>query len=189
MPMQEHMSNPDKKPKICILLPLAYPLFNRSYHAPFGGTETRISFITRELARRELFDINMIVGAFGQPHIDVRDGITFYSWQGREIWGVYKQSRWNPPTWHPSILDKGFKRIRRYLGWTTSLAQDYHPPIGMIEGYPITHQMISIYDEVDADIYIVPGNTIFSAETAFFCEQRGKKYVFQAGSDFDYFPE
>jgi hypothetical protein len=49
--------------------------------------------------------------------------------------------------------------------------------------------MVSIYDEVDADIYLVPGNTIFSAEVAFFCQKRGKKYVFQAGSDLDYYPE
>ena len=49
--------------------------------------------------------------------------------------------------------------------------------------------MISIYDEIDADIYIVPGNSEFSTEVAFYCKQHEKRYVFLAGSDIDYVPE
>jgi glycosyltransferase involved in cell wall biosynthesis len=49
--------------------------------------------------------------------------------------------------------------------------------------------MISIYSEVGADIYVVPGNSHFSTEVAFYCQQRGKRYVFLAGSDMDYAPE
>ena len=54
--------------------------------------------------------------------------------------------------------------------------------------YVVESQLISIYDEVDADIYMVPGNSLLSAEMGFYCQQRGKKYVFLAGSDIDFNP-
>jgi glycosyltransferase involved in cell wall biosynthesis len=49
--------------------------------------------------------------------------------------------------------------------------------------------MIEVYDEIEADIYTVPGNSQFSGELAYYCSQRAKKYVFLAGSDFDLYPE
>ena len=60
---------------------------------------------------------------------------------------------------------------------------------GQVGSYVIEARYLSIYDEVNADIYLVPGNSQFSGEMAFYCQQRGKKYVFLAGSDIDFSPE
>jgi glycosyltransferase involved in cell wall biosynthesis len=49
--------------------------------------------------------------------------------------------------------------------------------------------MVSIYDEIDADLFMVPGNSQYSGEAAFFCRKRGKKFVFLSGSDIDYLPD
>jgi len=50
----------------------------------------------------------------------------------------------------------------------------------------VWYEDIEIMDKIDADIYIVPGNHIISALTAYYCKERSKNYVFLAGSDMDY---
>jgi glycosyltransferase involved in cell wall biosynthesis len=177
------------KPKICICLPLAYPRFNSAYLAPFGGLEIRVSLIARELARRGQFKIAFVVGDFGQPHIEEQENITFYSWIGRDLWGVSKTIRCQKDPQYFPLIKKVINRSLRYMEWFASKLRKRNPFTGKVADYPITHSMISIFDEVCADIYIVPGNSIFSAEVAFYCQQRGKKFVFQAGSDYDYYPE
>ncbi len=57
---------------------------------------------------------------------------------------------------------------------------------GVIGNYPVLRDRIAIYEEIDADLYLVPGNHNRAAEVACFCKRRGKKYVFLAGSDMDY---
>jgi len=57
---------------------------------------------------------------------------------------------------------------------------------GKIDEYIIPNINVAIYDEIDADVYIVPGNHDRAAEVAYFCRARGKKYIFLAGSDMDY---
>ena len=50
-------------------------------------------------------------------------------------------------------------------------------------------ETIAIYKEIDADVYVVPGNTRFSAEASFFCHHWKRVYVMLAGSDMDFDPE
>lgn len=69
------------------------------------------------------------------------------------------------------------------------LKAPFGKPRGIIGNYIITNSMISIYDEPNADIYLVPTNSEFSAEVAFYCKKTGKKYVFLSTSDLDYYPE
>jgi glycosyltransferase involved in cell wall biosynthesis len=59
---------------------------------------------------------------------------------------------------------------------------------GHIRKHMVYRECISIYDKVDADVYILHGNSELAAELAFYCRRRGKKYVFLAGSDGDYHP-
>lgn len=61
--------------------------------------------------------------------------------------------------------------------------------IGSGDPLLIWHKDISLLDEVDADIYLVPGNHAMSAVTATYCNKQNKKYIFLAGSDMDYYPE
>lgn len=88
-----------------------------------------------------------------------------------------------------SSLCRGLREALRALG--TCLDALWHVAVdlfGMIGHYPIPRSAVAIYDEVNADIYLVPGNHNRAAEVACFCKKRKKKYVFLAGSDMDYDP-
>lgn len=148
-----------------------------------------MALIAKELARREKFDVTMVVADHGQPHIEKRAGVVLYSWEGRAIWNIPspderfgdQKNGSKPAEPFSARLRRRFNQLRLSL-IRSSLT-------GQVGDYGITPDMISIYSEVDADIYIVPGNSEFSTEVAFYCQQRGKRYVFLAGSDMDYSPE
>lgn len=59
---------------------------------------------------------------------------------------------------------------------------------GAIGKHLILNDSVAIYDEVNADIYMVLGNHERAATVGFFCRKRGKKYMFLAGSDMDFNP-
>ncbi len=173
-----------KTPKLCIVSPWNYPLFNLQCNGHFGGWEVRIALIAKELARRGRFEVSLVVGDHGQPHVERIAGITLYSWRGRTIWGIpAPENREEDCQTHaPNSLQARLQSWMRKRG-TQPL------PIGQVGTYVIGPKMISIYDEVDADIYTVPGNSQFSGELAYYCRKRGKKYVFLSGSDMDYYKE
>ncbi len=175
-----------RKPKICFILPPAYTLFNPVYKGPFGGWEVRISLIARELAKRRNFDVTILVGDYGQPHIEVIDNVRLISWLGRRLWGVPLKG-WTP-------FPKKSMLYYLYDGIQRRIQENIHrfipgETLAQIGKYRITKKNIAIYDEIKADIYVVPGNTFFSAEVAYYCIRKRKKYVFLAGSDMDYYPE
>ncbi|MCB9109941.1 MAG: glycosyltransferase [Anaerolineales bacterium] len=170
----------DNRPKLCITSPWNYPLFNPDNKTHFGGWEVRIALIAKELACRGNFQVNLIVGDHGQPHLECRHGVNLYSWQARQIWGIpFPSQKDNESSGYlAGIIDRlRGKRFRK------------NGVSGTVGTYTITPEMTAIYDEVDADIYMVPGNSQFSGEVAFYARQREKKYVFLAGSDMDYYPE
>jgi len=170
------------KPKLCITSPWNYPLFNPDNQTHFGGWEVRVALLARELARRGNFQVNLVVGDHGQPHVEQFNGVNLYSWVGREIWGISSPENSKPRN---NQLAQWFDQ---YIPFSSR-----NKPQAMLSGqigsYLITPGMIEIYDEVDADIYMVPGNSQFSGEAVFFTRQRGKKYIFLAGSDMDFYPE
>lgn len=177
-------------PRLCITSPWNYPLFHPESHTHFGGWEVRLSLIARELARRGNFQVALVVGDHGQPHTESIEGVQLYSWIGRTIWGIPPRK---PPA-SPSCAAEASRpglgaRLRGLLGRKSSSGSASTSLSGRVGPYVITPEMISIYDEVDADIYLVPGNSQFSAEAAFYCRERRRNYVFLSGSDFDYFPE
>jgi len=51
----------DNKIKICFVSSTAYPLFNPNYKSSFGGAEMQIYLISKELAKDNNFDVNIIV--------------------------------------------------------------------------------------------------------------------------------
>lgn len=61
--------------------------------------------------------------------------------------------------------------------------------IGHISDLPVYPEMVQIFKEVDADIYVVPGNNHISASVAWYCRQNRKAYIMLAGSDQDFSPE
>jgi glycosyltransferase involved in cell wall biosynthesis len=64
--------------KICFVARSAYPIFNETCKATFGGAEVDLFIIASELAKDTKFKVNFLVGDFGQPDIEIRDGITLY---------------------------------------------------------------------------------------------------------------
>ena len=187
------MQNNNHHPRVCINLPLAYPLFNNSFKGYFGGWEVRVSLIARELAKRGRFEVVVIVGDYGQPHVECRDEVNLISWRDRDIWGVPPRRNQNSIlSWNPfpygSVPYTIWHRAQKRFFSTLSV---YFPGkiFSHIGEFRVPQKNIAIYDEINADIYIVPGNSFFSAETASYCSKRGKKYVFLSGSDMDYYPE
>lgn len=55
--------------------------------------------------------------------------------------------------------------------------------------YVVLKNFLEVFSEVNADVYVVPGNTQFSAEVAYYCSKSGRKFVFLSGSDHDYYAE
>jgi glycosyltransferase involved in cell wall biosynthesis len=187
------MYSTNYRPRVCINLPLAYPLFNTAFRGSFGGWEVRISLIARELAKRGRFDVVVLVGDYGQPHVELRDGVTLISWRDRDIWGIPPRQQQNTiSSWNPfpfgSLPYIVWHRAQKRITSTVSV----HFPsriFSHIGQFRVLQKNIAIYNEINADIYVVPGNSFFSAETASYCAKKGKKYVFLSGSDMDYYAE
>ena len=239
----------------------------------FGGFEVRVSQIARELASRSNYRISVLVADHGQPHHEIRDGVTLVSWTGKKFWGIPHP---NPPgasapfaaeiftlpsapvsetevaapspsnakprinvfqllrRRSPGILnsrencvqevgslatahhhDRYFGSIKaqsfafihfyqkcRTITWpgyntTATIFLDLTRPsiaiarnaVGNIVDEPVYMDSMELYKEIDADVYIAPGNTRISAEVSFFCHHWHRNFVMLAGSDMDFDPE
>lgn len=64
--------------KIAIVAPKAYPVFSRSSVDTFGGAEVALSLIARELAGTGSFDVDVLVGDYGQPDVEQFEGISLH---------------------------------------------------------------------------------------------------------------
>ncbi len=89
-------------------------------------------------------------------------------------------------------IKSGINGVR--ISWFTFL--DHFRPsvtvaknaIGHIADRPVYKDMVSIYEEADAHIYVVPGNNFISAEAIWSCKKRKRSFVMLAGSDIDFSP-
>ena len=222
-----------KKPRICMVCPYSYPLFNPDSMMIFGGWEVRMSLIAKELARRGNFEVFVIVADVGQPHIEKYEAVTLISWKENSLWDVsIPENKFPVPI--PSLSENSIsfnegmvseskkklnirqyffriylyilkiikksdriyfyvRKTRAYIGAVFHSLKicyrsfkDIHETIAYIETHPIIKRNIAVLKEIDADIYVVPGNHTTSAEVAYFCDKHHKKYVFLAGSNEDY---
>lgn len=64
------------RPTVCFVSLSAYAYFDPSAGVPTGGAERQLSLVGRELA--DEFDVRFVVGDYGQPATEVRDGITLH---------------------------------------------------------------------------------------------------------------
>lgn len=62
--------------KICIISLKAYPLFNKACNEIFGGAEVQLFLLAQELVKYKNFDVNFIVGDYGQESPEYHSGIT-----------------------------------------------------------------------------------------------------------------
>lgn len=183
--------SPRQRIKICFIGLYAYPLFNADCISPFGGSEVRVSLLAKELARRGNVDVSLITFDHGQPHIENRDGVRIISWTG-----------WHCPDPVSPLEPKdkmGSRGTVFTMGMTIkSIMRAVIRPLretingftafGRIDSHFIPRSRTIIFDEADADIYIIPGNSDMSAELAYYCREKGKKSVLLAGSDIDFDP-
>jgi glycosyltransferase involved in cell wall biosynthesis len=61
--------------RVCFVSPKSYPLFNDTVTDVFGGAEVDAWLLATELALDEDFSVSAIVADYGQPNIEVRDGV------------------------------------------------------------------------------------------------------------------
>ncbi len=64
--------------KICFISRSAYPLFNPSCEATFGGAEVDLFLVAKELAKDKNYKTSFITGDFGQQSIEVYSDIDVY---------------------------------------------------------------------------------------------------------------
>jgi glycosyltransferase involved in cell wall biosynthesis len=69
-------SDEPKPIKICFVAPKAYPIFNPEKGDYFGGAEVDLYYLATELARDENFQVSFIVADYGQPPVEMREGVT-----------------------------------------------------------------------------------------------------------------
>ena len=58
-----------------------------------------------------------------------------------------------------------------------------------INDEPVFPDAVAIFEEVNADIYVVPGNNWIAARVATYCSKRRRVYIMVIGSDKDLLPE
>lgn len=87
--------------RVCFVSPKAYPIFNPDVESVFGGAEVDLYLIAAELAKDDRFDVRFVVGDYGQPKTDRREGVTLIKsvnphknmiLQGAKIWKALREA-------------------------------------------------------------------------------------------------
>lgn len=86
------------------------------------------------------------------------------------------------------LLVKKPNEFARLYGIDNRLFDTYRSVIELdrIGNYSIYQHNLTIYEKVDADVYIIPGNSEITVEVAYFCKIKKKKSILLTGSDMDY---
>ncbi|MBN2089257.1 glycosyltransferase family 4 protein [candidate division KSB1 bacterium] len=61
--------------RVCFVILGAYPLFNPEIKKNFGGAEVDSYYLGTELAQDKQFEVSFIVGDYGQPEVEIREGV------------------------------------------------------------------------------------------------------------------
>ena len=195
--------------RLCIVSLHSYPLFNPGCESPFGGSEVRASLIARELAKSGRFDVHVVVFDHDQPRVERRAGVTIHAWPdfrcrwpvysaafpaepatgrpaARRLWGAGVRRVWARVVRRASVMGRRVARLGDRL--KRRRRHDYRV-VGRIGSHQVRYESIALFDAIDADVYMMLGNSVQAAELAFFCRARGKPYVFVSASDRDYHPD
>lgn len=82
--MRTHTKTPPKAlalPIVSIVCGNAYPIFDTTIKAPFGGMEMRSALFGRGLSKNRNWQINFVVSDFGQQFLSCHEGIDFHVYQ------------------------------------------------------------------------------------------------------------
>jgi glycosyltransferase involved in cell wall biosynthesis len=95
------MNTEHRKTRVCFVSLKAYPLFNPEVHKVFGGAEVDLYLLATELAKDDRFDVRFVVGDYGQPDGETREGVTLYksvrtdrfmAAEGWKVWRALKKA-------------------------------------------------------------------------------------------------
>jgi glycosyltransferase involved in cell wall biosynthesis len=75
---QNTSSIPQKRLRVCFVVLRTYPLFNPDIKTIFGGAEVDLYLLATELAADPRFDVQFVVGDYGQPAIEQRQNVTLF---------------------------------------------------------------------------------------------------------------
>jgi glycosyltransferase involved in cell wall biosynthesis len=89
-----------KSVRVCFVMLKAYPVFNREVKEIFGGAEVDFYYLATELAKDKDYDVSCIVADYGQPRVEVRQGVTLISsvknlqkYRLRDAWHLWRALR------------------------------------------------------------------------------------------------
>jgi len=160
-------------PHLCILNIDGYPLFNDGCKSVFGGAEVQLWLIACSLAATDKFDISVVVADHGQSSLEYQAGLKLY------IHPAYRTS---------ARIENSLPTFCRWW-WRRlmfSIELRLHPNVDYIGNRAMYQARVALYDDIDAHIYLCKSNTTRAAELAWYCKDRGKKFIFWASSDIDY---
>ena len=150
--------------KICFVTLHTYSLFNRSTQYVFGGSEVRSRLFGLGLSECHNYDVSFVVLNHGRLGIEQYNRIKVYR---------HSYYKTGARTWVENIK----KYVSIFASWLH------------INDFYINPTKISIYQEINADIYCTFGVHDFSAEIAKYCKKYNKKFVLFSGSDADFSKE
>ena len=86
------MLNKINKIKICFVSIFAYPLFNKKSSVKFGGSEVQMYLIAKELAKDSTFNVDFVVGDFGQKAVEYYNYVNIFKAckRGRDVLNLIK---------------------------------------------------------------------------------------------------
>jgi glycosyltransferase involved in cell wall biosynthesis len=80
-----------KNIKICFISLKAYQLFNQKINSTFGGAEVQMSFLAKELAKKEGYKVFFVVGDYGQSKEDNFEGVKVLRFMNFIEHGIFKK--------------------------------------------------------------------------------------------------
>ncbi|MEO8358561.1 MAG: glycosyltransferase family 4 protein [Vicinamibacteria bacterium] len=184
------------RPKVAIVCLYAYPLFNPECESPFGGSEVRVSLIAKSLAALGTLDVEVVVFDHDQPSVETIDGVTIKAWPGmkcpiptRKPRGLAAgQAATHAILKQASTLSLVSRAARLWRRWTRPEPSP-ESILTHIGPEPVLEKNVSFFRVLDADLYMMPGNSRVSAELVSWCRIEGRPYVMLSGSDGDFHPD
>ncbi|RKY10968.1 MAG: hypothetical protein DRP65_05555 [Planctomycetota bacterium] len=86
--------------RVCFVMLKAYPVFNREVKEIFGGAEVDFYYLATELAKDKDYDVSCIVADYGQPRVEVRQGVALIKsvknlqkYRLRDAWHLWRALR------------------------------------------------------------------------------------------------
>ncbi|HAW50742.1 MAG TPA: hypothetical protein DCX54_00200 [Flavobacteriales bacterium] len=199
-----------KKIKVCFVSLYSYPLFKPDSENFFGGSEVRVARFAKGLAKKEEFDVSLIVFDHGQDDLEIHNNVKIIKWPGkispynnflkndevsREI---IKQEKSTPKaiSFIERMIDHKINWIACFFTNIYSILKLGHlltssllhleKHFGWIGIHSVKKSDIGIFDMLAADIYISPGVNTISAWLGIYCKKRKKKNIILCASDIDY---